>query len=256
MKKAFLYGMITLLIGVMTYILFQSQSEKPDVIKTVKKAYVLSSHDTLRVDLYLNRDDHPLTFIDSIANLSIETDMSRVAVELKDIRKSREEIYLSETYSVYQYHIELPIFDELVILDPAYLLINFVDGSYFRLEIGKISTYPSAPDRGHLTWLSLSGSRYDHAIYPRIGIVSITFESMEVDLISFFDGFSESEHFVITEDTLYLYIANENYLYDAFPIRLTFEDGTTQQIPYFVYMFNYAVLSESGPLTFDIYDPA
>ena len=54
--------------------------------------------------------------------------------------------------------------------------------------------------------------------------------------------------FQMIEDTLTIHIPNDDYLLYDVPLRLHFDDGTTFTMPNFMYIVDYQILKESGPM--------
>lgn len=257
MKKIFLYGLIFIVSGALSFLIYLDQTKVEPRVLTIDTAYVMMDDaPTLEIPIYIIGRNHPLTIIDAINSVSLENanKNEKMTIELVKIEHQGTEVYLNQTYEIYRYHLNLPTFDQTVIINDLILSIDLINGTRYDLSLGKLSISPSKPLEGHLDWSKLSGIKVDQAIYERVGCIEIEFYELKEDIKGFFDGFMYSETFQIKDNILYLYIDNEPFIYQSFPIEIMFHDGTSQQIPYFIYMKSYQLLKMSGPLihTYDL----
>ncbi len=256
MKKALFYGLIVIFFSVIGYLIYLDQKEVSPKVLTIETAYVIMDDEpTLEIPLYMDDNEHPLMIRDAVIHVSLvslEND-SQIQVELVDITYQGSEVYLNQTFHRYVYELNLPSFDQTVILKDALMEIDLINGSSYTFTIGKVSISPSKPIDHYLNWSKLSGTKVDQSIYERIGCVEIGIFELNKDIVSFFDGFTYSEVFQIKDDMLYLYLNDEPFIYQSFPIEIIFSDGSSQLIPYFNYMNSYDLLKMSGPLI-HVYD--
>jgi hypothetical protein len=204
----------------------------------------------IEIPLYVSGRDHPITILEGIEHVSLQNthDHEKMRVTLDKIVHEGSDVYLNQTYDMYTYFLLLPSFDQTFIIEDALMIIDLKNGITYDFSIGKLSISPSKPLEGHLDWSKLSGIKIDQSIFERIGCVEIGIYELNGEIIGFFDGFKISNTFQIKDNILYLYIDNEPFIYQSFPIEIIFRDGTSQQIPYFIYMNSYQLLKMSGPL--------
>ncbi|MBN2268321.1 MAG: hypothetical protein JXC35_02735 [Acholeplasmataceae bacterium] len=256
MKKALFYSLIIIFFSVIGYLIYLDQNEVSPKVLTIETAYVMMDDEpTLEIPLYINETDHPLKVLDAVEHVSLVSldSETNILVELINVSYQGSEFYLNQTFDMYLYQLNLPSFDQTFILENAMMAIDLKNGTSYAFTIGKISISPSKPIDYHLNWSKLSGTKMDQSIYERIGCVEIGIFELNKDIVSFFDGFTYSEVFQIKDDVLYLYLNDEPFIYQSFPIEIIFSDGTSQQIPYFNYMNSYHLLKMSGPLI-HVYD--
>ena len=257
MKKVMIYILILVVGGLLSFLIYLDQTKVEPRILTIDTAYVvMDDRPSLKIPIYMMGKNHPLIYIDGIENVSLNhvTKDEKMNVELINIDYHGTESYLNQTYEIYIYDLSLPSFDQTIMMDDVKLSINLKNGTSFALSIGKVSISPSKPLEGHLDWSLLSGIKVDQSIFERVGCVEIGFYTLKHEIKGFFNGFTFSESFQIKDDTLYLYFDDEPYIYQSFPIEIMFIDGTSQMIPYFMYMKSYQLLKMSGPLihTYDL----
>lgn len=257
MKKILFYLLVTIFGVSLSWLIYLDQIKVSEKVMTIQTAYVVMDDDPkVEIPLFISGKNHPILSMEAIEKVSLvsmESD-SKLQVNLTKIRYVKDEVYLNQTYQEYHYHIELPIFDQRVILNDLVFKIDFINGKALSLSIGKLSISPSKPLEGHLDWKTLSGTKVDQAIFERVGCIEIGIFSLKHDITGFHDGFQFSERFQIKDDVLYLYVSDEPFILQTLPIEIYFSDGTTQQIPQFVYMNSYHLLKMSGPLihTYDL----
>lgn len=251
MKKLLFYGLIIIVFSALGFLIYLDQTHIELSIITIDAAYtIMDDEPSIEIPIYMSGHDHPLIHEETIEYLSIShvDDHIKMAVELKEIIYRGNDIYLNKMYDLYVYQLNLPSTDQTIMIDEAILSIQMINGISYDLSIGKISISPSKPLYGHLDWSHLSGIKIDQTIYERVGCVEIGIFELKDDIKGFFDGFTYSEKFQIKDDVLYLYIDDESFLFQSFPIEIIFKDGSSQMIPYFTYMNTYQLLSVSGPI--------
>jgi hypothetical protein len=250
MKKLLFYSLIVIVFGAIGFLIYLDQQNVDPEILTIETAYtIMDDEPTLGIMIYI-KGEHPIQHPESIETLSITSgsDDIDMDVSLEKIHDQGSEVYLNQTYEIYLYDLKLPTFDQTVQIHDAIFEIHCINGETYELKIGKISISPSRPTDGYLEWKTLSGVKVDQTIFERIGCVEIGFFELHQDIKGFFDGFNYSEKFQIKDDILYLYIDDEPFVFQSFPIEIIFTDGTSQQIPLFIYMNSYQLLKMSGPL--------
>ncbi|MCK9235251.1 MAG: hypothetical protein WC225_03730 [Acholeplasmataceae bacterium] len=254
MRQVVLYLFMIAALAFMALMINKRETEPSPKLLTVKTDYrfIDDSEQPLYFEFYTSTKNHPLLLLDSYEQLIIhnETETTQLTLVLKEIIYLHEESYLNDLYYKFSYLCEAPLLEMDFYLEEAFLTIVLVNNDQYTFYLGSIGLITPNESTNHLDWQALSGEKKPGSFLSRLAQIKVEFNGLNQSIHSIYvDGVTPSE-FYIENQTLIVLIDEQNALLNACPVVIWFQDGSHQLLPYFIYIKDFEILKNSGPLIY------
>ncbi len=252
MKRMSFYVIVLALVLTMGYILHRIRPQTVNKLLSIdtEYSYLMEENREGSFLLFINSKKHELTAIENYARILLKDhgDDSLIELSLFEISLGDQEIYMKESFYRLSITFLVPVLQQDWIFDDAYLVIELKDQKEYELRLGRVSFYHVSHDEAKLSWTSLSGIKRANDLRSRLYLITIDYEG-ELPLIEKIDvGTRSNVTFYHDYQKLFIELATSDYLLYDVPIVITYQDGSRQTISNFLYVVDYVLLKESGPM--------
>lgn len=252
MKHIIFYVSVSV-IAIFMVILIRSHDEKSTpMLLTVQTdyTYLYQASEDIRIPLYLNLKEHPLTDIHLYQQTSLQNEAGtkKIELHLTSIQKGHKEHYLNDVYQVYELIFEMPYLASYYYLEDAYLSIYLENDDTYLFYVGRFEIDYEKGSSEALDWYELYGFKKENDFTSRLHIIHLAYHKMDVMIETIKIGQHQLVNHHILDDHLSIEISYEAYLLYQCPIYIYFVDGSMQTISNFRFFMDYQILKESSLL--------
>ncbi|MFU8792937.1 MAG: hypothetical protein ACNA7K_02840 [Acholeplasmataceae bacterium] len=254
-KDILFFGLFICLAALMLLIIYLDEPKKDFVIITVdtEHIYYFERDTHIKVMFYVNDPHSPFYEKDYYEQVILKDASETIIldVELDDVIKNHEEAYLNQTYTQVVLYITMPYVASNLFIENLEIDITLSSGLSVSLPLGKLSIgYEPGVTLETLDWRGLYGFKSETKVTPRIHTVHVTYHELSKEIKEIEIGHLENITFHHQSGELIITIPYDDALLYEFPIKIMYTDDDIDIIDRFLYMKNYQILVESGPLLY------
>ena len=251
--KRLLFYLVVILLSVCLGLILEKMSPtlQPKLLTVDTEYSFLMDEDQVGTfSLYINDLSHDIVNESMILRIILEDLETKDLIELTlyEIDLGHDEVYLNEVFTRVFLKFIVPNLSEDWVFDDANLRVELNNQSEFSLRLGRVTFLKRGSDEVMIDWSSLDGLKRTNDLRSRLGEIHLSFIGSLKPILSVEIGTHVDVSFQLSEDTLTLYIPTDDYLLYDVPLRLHFNDGTTFSMSNFIYIVDYQILKESGPM--------
>ncbi|MDO9629376.1 MAG: hypothetical protein Q7I99_05685 [Acholeplasmataceae bacterium] len=254
MKHFIFYFSVLVLTALMVLVIRNNEIKVSPKMITVAKyySYLYSEDQMIKIPIYLNVKDHPLSVIESYEQTYIANDLEtkKLALELVSIEAFGMESYLNDAYQIYHLTFKMPYLGYDYYIEDCFLTMILGNDQIIKAYIGKMSLVYLEGDSNLLHWTSLSGIKKENSFLSRIYEIHVRFDRKDSNIEQIMIGYDLDVTYKIENSIIIITIPEESYLLDNVFLLITFSNNERQGIMNFRYITDYYILKESGPLIY------
>ena len=252
MKRMSFYLIVLALVLMMGYLLHRMRPQTVNKLLSIDTEYSFLMEDDRQGSflLFINSEKHELTAIENYARILLKDHANDSLIELSlfQVSLGDQEIYMKESFYRLSIAFLVPTLQQDWIFDDAYLTIELKDQREYEFRLGRVSFYQESHDEVKLSWTGLSGIKKANDLRSRLYRITIDYEG-ELPFIEMIDvGTCAAVTFYHEHQKLFIDLETSDYLLYDVPIVITYQDGSRQTISNFLYVVDYMLLKESGPM--------
>lgn len=267
MKKFLVILTILIVLGAIAAIIITNKEKASPKFLTVKTNYnyVYTETKLINIRIYSNYNKHALLYKENIVETTLYNDENNklISLNLLDITKGHEEIYLGDNYYSYTFSFEMPRLASNFKMEDANLKISLLNNDEYNFPIGKVNLLylDDISKESYFKVVSLYGFKEPDFDFARLNKIIIEFEPLlEFEFKKVSIGDDELEvSFSVENNKLELLIPRERSLLNNPPLIITLDLGSVevvQVIDNFTYFEDFETLKESGDLIYvSVLDP-
>lgn len=254
-KDILFFSLFIGLAALMLIIIYLDEPKKDAVILTAHTDYIYyyEADSYIKIMFYVNDPFSPFFNIDHYERLILKdaSEATQMDVELSFVSLNHEEVYLNQTYTQVMLHITMPYLASDLEISDLVIEIMLTNGLHVSLPLGQLFIgYETYFTEQTLNWNGLYGFKSETHVTPRIHTVHVTYSHLPKDILKIEIGHLTDITFKHQEGELIIMIPYDQALLYEFPIKIIYGDDDIDLIPNFLYMKNYQILTESGPLLY------
>lgn len=254
MRQVVLYLFMIAALAFMALMINKRETQPSPKLLTVKTDYrfIDEREEPLYFEFYTSTKNHPLLLLDSYEQFIIhnETESTQLTLVLKELIYLHEESYLNDLYYKFSYLCEAPLLEMDFYLEDAFLTIILINGHHDTFYLGSISLITPNESTNHLDWQALSGEKKPGSYLSRLAQINVEFKTLNQSIHSIYVDSETPSEFYIENQILIILIEEQSALLNACPVVIWFQDGSQQLLPYFIYIKDFEILKNSGPLIY------
>lgn len=253
-KDYVFYGCLSLILIGMFLIIEHNSPQPKTVLISVETTYskLYDDQTPLTVPIYISAHAHEMlseTYINHIQLIDEDAGFE-LLIDGYHISYGHQETYVNEVFQQVLFHMEMPYFGRDLTMLNAELIIDMTDGKTHRMPIGQLHLVHRIEGMvNRLDVKSQYGIKQTGDTLSRLHEVHLHVYEQPQGINRMDIGGIEVSYLL---DGMILKLSipyDDSLLYDV-PIRIYYDDGHIDHIDNFIYIIDYEILKESGPLLY------